>query len=110
MFLGGLAVVVIATEAGIGSYDDVLFWDHMVQHLLLLMVAPPMLVVGQPGEEEGRPPPPPRPGRVPPADPPHTPQVQRSKDGGDRGHDRRELPLLQDGLPAKRRQHGTSYR
>jgi cytochrome c oxidase assembly factor CtaG len=48
MFLGGLAVVVIATEAGIGSYDDVLFWDHMVQHLLLLMVAPPMLVVGQP--------------------------------------------------------------
>jgi cytochrome c oxidase assembly factor CtaG len=48
MFLGGLAVVVIATESGIGSYDDVLFWDHMVQHLLLLMVAPPMLVVGQP--------------------------------------------------------------
>src|SRR5580700_11531695 len=48
VFLGGLAVVVIATEAGIGSYDDVLFWDHMVQHLLLLMVAPPLLVVGQP--------------------------------------------------------------
>jgi len=48
MFLGGLAVVVIATESGIGSYDAVLFWDHMVQHLLLLMVAPPMLVVGQP--------------------------------------------------------------
>jgi cytochrome c oxidase assembly factor CtaG len=48
MFLAGLAVVVIATESGIGSYDDVLFWDHMVQHLLLLMVAPPMLVVGQP--------------------------------------------------------------
>src|ERR1700683_3546098 len=48
MFLGGLAVVVIATEAGIGSYDDVLFWDHMVQHLMLLMVAPPLLVVGQP--------------------------------------------------------------
>jgi cytochrome c oxidase assembly factor CtaG len=48
MFLGGLAVVVIATESGIGSYDDVLFWDHMVQHLLLLMVAPPMLVVGEP--------------------------------------------------------------
>ena len=48
LFLGGLAVVVIATESGIGSYDDVLFWDHMVQHLLLLMVAPPLLVVGQP--------------------------------------------------------------
>src|SRR5579872_6909123 len=48
LFLGGLVVVVIATESGIGSYDDVLFWDHMVQHLLLLMVAPPLLVVGQP--------------------------------------------------------------
>jgi putative copper resistance protein D len=47
-FLGGLAVVVIATESGIGAYDDVLFWDHMIQHLLLLMVAPPLLVVGQP--------------------------------------------------------------
>ena len=45
LFLGGLAVVVIATQSGIGSYDDVLFWDHMVQHLLLLMVAPPLLVV-----------------------------------------------------------------
>jgi len=49
LFLAGLAVVVIATQSGIGSYDDVLFWDHMVQHLLLLMVAPPLLVVGQPG-------------------------------------------------------------
>jgi len=48
LFLGGLAVIVIATQSGIGSYDDVLFWDHMIQHLLLLMVAPPMLVVGQP--------------------------------------------------------------
>jgi cytochrome c oxidase assembly factor CtaG len=48
LFLGGLGVVVFATEAGIGAYDDVLFWDHMVQHLLLLMVAPPMLVAGQP--------------------------------------------------------------
>src|SRR5262249_15761319 len=38
MFLGGLAVVVLATESGIGSYDDVLFWDHMVQHLMLIMV------------------------------------------------------------------------
>jgi cytochrome c oxidase assembly factor CtaG len=49
MFLGGLFVVVFATEAGVGAYDDVLFWDHMIQHLMLLMIAPPMLVVGQPG-------------------------------------------------------------
>src|SRR6266852_2610986 len=48
LFLGGLAVVVIATQSGIGSYDDVLFWDHMVQHLLRLMVAPPLLIAGQP--------------------------------------------------------------
>jgi cytochrome c oxidase assembly factor CtaG len=48
MFLGGLAVVVLATESGIGSYDDVLFWDHMVQHLMLIMVAPPLLIIGEP--------------------------------------------------------------
>jgi cytochrome c oxidase assembly factor CtaG len=48
MFLGGLAVVVLATESGIGSYDDVLFWDHMVQHLMLIMVAPPLLIFSQP--------------------------------------------------------------
>ena len=48
MFLGGLAVVVLATQSGIGSYDDVLFWDHMVQHLMLIMIAPPLLIFGQP--------------------------------------------------------------
>ncbi len=48
MFLGGLAVVVVATQSGIGAYDDVLFWDHMVQHLMLIMIAPPLLIVGQP--------------------------------------------------------------
>src|SRR6266705_5094514 len=48
LFLAGLAVVVIATESGIGTYDDVLFWDHMIQHLLLIMIAPPLLIVGQP--------------------------------------------------------------
>jgi cytochrome c oxidase assembly factor CtaG len=48
MFLGGLAVVVLATESGIGSYDDVLFWDHMIQHLMLIMVAPALLIFGQP--------------------------------------------------------------
>ena len=48
MFLGGLAVIVMATESGIGAYDDVLFWDHMIQHLMLIMIAPPMLVIGQP--------------------------------------------------------------
>jgi putative copper resistance protein D len=48
LFLTGLAMVVIATESGIGAYDDVLFWDHMIQHLLLIMIAPPLLVAGEP--------------------------------------------------------------
>lgn len=48
MFLGGLFVVLIALQSGIGSYDDTLFWDHMIQHLMLVMVAPPLLIVGRP--------------------------------------------------------------
>jgi cytochrome c oxidase assembly factor CtaG len=47
-FGAGLLVIVIATQSGIGVYDDLLFYDHMVQHLLLLMVAPPLLIAGQP--------------------------------------------------------------
>jgi cytochrome c oxidase assembly factor CtaG len=47
-FLLGLLVIVFATEGGVGTYDDTLFWDHMIQHLMLLMVAPPLLVTGQP--------------------------------------------------------------
>jgi cytochrome c oxidase assembly factor CtaG len=48
MFGAGLAVVVLATQSGIGVYDDLLFWDHMVQHLMLIMVAPALLIAGQP--------------------------------------------------------------
>lgn len=48
VFMAGLAVIVIALQSGIGRYDEVLFWDHMVQHLMLIMVAPPLLIVGQP--------------------------------------------------------------
>jgi len=48
LFFAGLAVVVLALQSGIGSYDDVVFWDHMVQHLMLIMVAPPLLIFGQP--------------------------------------------------------------
>jgi cytochrome c oxidase assembly factor CtaG len=47
-FVLGLLVINLATQSGIGTYDDTLFWDHMIQHLLLLMVAPPLLVAGQP--------------------------------------------------------------
>jgi putative copper resistance protein D len=48
IFLGGLFVIVLATESGVGTYDDTLFWDHMIQHLLLLMVAPALLIAGRP--------------------------------------------------------------
>ena len=48
IFLLGLLVIVFATEGGVGTYDDTLFWDHMIQHLMLLMIAPPLLVTGQP--------------------------------------------------------------
>jgi putative copper resistance protein D len=47
-FLLGLLIVVFATQSGVGTYDDTLFWDHMLQHLMLLMIAPPLLVTGQP--------------------------------------------------------------
>jgi cytochrome c oxidase assembly factor CtaG len=47
-FGAGLLVIIVATQSGIGVYDDLLFYDHMVQHLLLLMVAPPLLIAGQP--------------------------------------------------------------
>ncbi len=47
-FLGGMLVLVVATQSGIGSYDDLLFYDHMIQHLMLLMVVPPLLIAGQP--------------------------------------------------------------
>lgn len=47
-FLAGLAVITVATQSSIGVYDDVLFSDHMVQHVLLIMVAPPLLVAGSP--------------------------------------------------------------
>jgi cytochrome c oxidase assembly factor CtaG len=47
-FFLGLLVIVLATQSGIGTYEDTLFWDHMIQHLMLIMIAPPLLIVGQP--------------------------------------------------------------
>ena len=48
LFLLGLLVINLSTQSGIGTYDDTLFWDHMIQHLMLLMIAPPLLVSGMP--------------------------------------------------------------
>jgi cytochrome c oxidase assembly factor CtaG len=47
-FIGGVVVVALAIGSFIGVYDRVLFWDHMVQHLMLIMVAAPLLAVGAP--------------------------------------------------------------
>src|SRR5665213_1279708 len=47
-FLAGLVVIVVAVDSSIGVYDDQLFADHMVQHLLLLAVAPALLLAGRP--------------------------------------------------------------
>jgi putative membrane protein len=47
-FLLGLAVIEVALEGIVGQYDDVLFVDHMIQHLLLMLVAAPLMVLGTP--------------------------------------------------------------
>ena len=47
-FAGGMLVMVLATQSGVGRYDDLLFYDHMIQHLMLLMVVPPLVIAGQP--------------------------------------------------------------
>ncbi len=49
-FLGGAFVVLVAVDSAVGLYDDVLFADHMGQHLLLVMVAAPLLAMGAPIE------------------------------------------------------------
>lgn len=47
-FLGGVAVVVVALQSGLASYDDSVFVLHIVQHLLLMSVAPVLLAMGAP--------------------------------------------------------------
>jgi len=47
-FLGGLVVLVLATQSGIGTVDTTSFTAHVIQHLLLGMVAPIFLALGAP--------------------------------------------------------------
>jgi cytochrome c oxidase assembly factor CtaG len=47
-FIGGLATTAISVFTFIGVYDEELFWDHMVQHLLLIMVAAPLFAIASP--------------------------------------------------------------
>lgn len=47
-FAGGIVVTAIAILSVVGVYDNVLFADHMVQHLLLIMVASALFAVSSP--------------------------------------------------------------
>ena len=47
-FFAGLLTLVIALDSPIDAYANVLFWVHMLQHVLLLTVAPPLILLGRP--------------------------------------------------------------
>ena len=47
-FMGGLVTTAISIFSFIGVYDQELFWDHMVQHLILIMVAAPLFAIASP--------------------------------------------------------------
>ena len=47
-FLAGVLTLDIALVSGLASYDDQVFYVHVIQHLLLMMVAPPLLALGAP--------------------------------------------------------------
>lgn len=47
-WLGGCAVILIATSSGIGRYSTAMFSVHMGAHVLISMIAPILLVLGAP--------------------------------------------------------------
>jgi cytochrome c oxidase assembly factor CtaG len=47
-FIGGLVATAISVFSFIGVYQQELFWDHMVQHLILIMVAAPLFAISSP--------------------------------------------------------------
>lgn len=47
-FLGGCALIIVATSSGLARYGPVLFSVHMVQHLLVAMVAPILIALAGP--------------------------------------------------------------
>jgi putative membrane protein len=49
-FMGGTFVTFVAIQTFVGVYDDVLFYDHMIQHLMLIMMAAPLYTMGAPLE------------------------------------------------------------
>ncbi len=47
-FLTGMALVVVALQSGLASYDDSVFAVHVVQHLLLMNFAPVLFALAAP--------------------------------------------------------------
>ncbi|NMI01997.1 cytochrome c oxidase assembly protein [Pseudonocardia acidicola] len=47
-WLAAMGVLVIALDSAVAVYGDVLFWVHMIQHLLLIMVVPVLVIWAQP--------------------------------------------------------------
>ncbi len=47
-FLGGVLVVLLAQVSPVAAFSEVLYWPHMVQHLLMTLVAAPLLAAGSP--------------------------------------------------------------
>ncbi|WP_157099753.1 cytochrome c oxidase assembly protein [Microbispora sp. ATCC PTA-5024] len=47
-FMLGVATMVLALDGGVAVYGGVLFWIHMVQHLMLIMIVPALLAFGRP--------------------------------------------------------------
>jgi putative membrane protein len=47
-FLGATALVIIAVQSGLASYDDQVFGAHVVQHLLLMNFAPILYALSAP--------------------------------------------------------------
>ena len=45
---GALAAGVVATQSGVGRYEDARLWVHMIQHVLLGMVVPLLVVLSAP--------------------------------------------------------------
>jgi putative copper resistance protein D len=50
-----ILTIVLAVNGPVGVYSEVLFWVHMIQHLLLIMVAPVLLVWARSAEPLRRP-------------------------------------------------------
>lgn len=47
-FLAAMASLAVALLSPVGTYDGILFWVHMVQHLILIFVTAPLLSLSSP--------------------------------------------------------------